>query len=120
MTTKEYRYFHIPAVGRCGNMLEIRNDTPYCEYDNTVLPDDYCECGPLTDAAVFSKIMSAPLNNKAKLMDEKLFSVLRERTDEAKMQHWEIDEMNQYLEHEARMRRIFETEDISMSMGEEY
>lgn len=118
--TAEYTHFHIPMVGRCGNMIEIRNDT-WCTVDGTVSEDGHCDCEPAVHGAVFSKIMSAPLNDRAKELDERLYQKVRERGDEeAEFMDWELEEMNEDLEYETDRRRSFELYDLSLSMGDTY
>lgn len=116
----EYTHFHIPMVGRCGNMIEIREDA-WCDRDGNTYPDGYCGCEPSMRGVVFSQIMSAPLNARAKGLDARLYATVRERGDEeAQFKDWELEDMNEDLDYEARNRNRFEMYDISMSMNESY
>lgn len=116
----EYTHFHIPMVGRCGNMIEICDDT-WCDRFGNASSDGYCDCEPSPNGVVFSKVMSAALNDRAKELDARLYEKIRARGDEeAQFLAWELEDMNDDLEYEAGRRARFETYDISMSMNESY
>lgn len=137
MTTEPEVYVHIPGAGRCGPMLSLKNDLPYCVrlrdsltkedkriagfelaakemVDRALDEDDMCGCYAYGQGVVWSQVMSSMPEDGEQEWVRYMQPVgeFEQRIDDEDMQH--------HLVVEARMREAIMTQDVSLSSGERY
>jgi len=130
-------YTHIPMAGRCGRLLTLKDDTPYCFrlreewskiseedmkddfYQEHVLPqmcdeNETCQCHAIGGGVVWSQVMgSMPASGDAywEMYLTDMGDYEREIEDR---------ENDRYVRQEEQMRRRIMTQDVSLSSGETY
>lgn len=138
MITEPKVYVHIPDAGRCGSLLSLKNDIPYCvrlrdalkdefgsveavkshdpynSFERALDENDMCGCPAFGQGVVWSQVMSAMPDDGDQYWEEYMLPLSdRDRQmDEEDMEH--------YVVNEARMRERIMTQDVSLSSGEEY